>query len=144
MSATTITQSLLAKFVASGNAEFSGSQGMWFGKIPANLQLPFFGFVHGGETPEYTTSQEYLERGTFTFSIYAETIAETERLALVVMGVYDAFIKNWNALDFTGGTCVEWDRTRYLIAFEPIEDANARYVGRADIQYAYTTQKTLP
>lgn len=142
--ASTITQSVLAQYEASGNTDFSGSQGLWFGQIPANLVLPFFGFVHNGETPEFTFEREYLEKGSFTFSVYAEGVAETERLALIVLGIYDSFIKHWNRLDFIGGTCVEWDRTRYIVTLEPIVDVNARKVAKADIQYAYTTQKILP
>ena len=144
MAAATITQRIVEKFVASGNTDFSGSQGIWFGQIPANLELPFLGFVHNGETPEYYTEKEYADSGSFLFSIYAETVAETERLALIVLAIYDAFIKNWNALDFTGATCTAWARTRYQIFFEPIEDVEAKYVGRADITYEYTTMKQLP
>lgn len=142
--ADTITQSVLAQFVASGNTEFSGSQGMWFGQIPANFNLPFFGFVHNGETPKYTTEKAYKDSGSFLFSIYAEGVAEAERLGLVVLGIFDAFITNWPALNFSGGRCSEWARTRYLVALEPIEDVNARRVARVDITYAYTTTKVLP
>ena len=144
MSATTITQSVLAQFVASGNTDFVGSQGMWFGQIPANLNLPFFGFVHNGETPKYTTEKAYKDSGTFLFSIYAEGVAEVERLALIVLGIFDAFITNWPGLNFTGGKCAEWARTRYIVSLEEIEDVNARKVARVDITYAYTTVKVLP
>lgn len=140
----TITQSVFAKFVDSGNTDFSGSQGMWFGQIPANLELPFFGFVHNGEAPKYTTEKGYKDLGSFLFSIYAEGVAETERLALIVLGIFDAFITNWTALNFTGGKCSEWQRARYIVSLEPIEDVNARKVGRVDITYAYTTTKVLP
>lgn len=142
--ATTITQSILAKFVATGNTDFSASQGMWFGKIPSNLPTPFFGFVHNGETPTYTKEKGYKDSGAFLFSIYAEGVAETERLALIVLGIFDAFIKDWAQLNFTGGRVAEWERTRYLVALEDTEDVFARPVGRADITYAYTVNKVLP
>lgn len=147
----TITQSVAAKFVASGNTDFSGSQGIWFGRIPAkastnlpDIELPFLGFTHGGETPEYTFEKAYQDKGTFSFSIYAITVAETERLALIILAIFDAFIKNPRALDFTNGYCIEWERTRYLVDIEAIENEDAKFAGRVDIQYAYTTQKELP
>lgn len=144
MSAITITQSVLAKFVASGNTDFGASQGMWFGKIPANLPTPFFGFVHNGETPKYTTEKAYKDSGSFLFSIYAEGIAEAERLALIVLGIFDAFITDWTQLNFTGGKVAEWQRTRYLLDLEETEDVFARQVGRVDITYAFTVTKVLP
>ncbi len=144
MPATTILQSLVAAFEDSGNTDFSGSLGLWFGEVPQQLELPFLAFVSGGERPQFTTEQEYLDSGTVTFSIFAEGIAETERLALIVLAIYDPFIKNWNGLDFTGGIVSEWERVSYMPSLEPIQDVNARRVGRVDIQYAYTTQKSLP
>ncbi len=142
--ATTILQSLVAVFAASGNADFVGSQGLWFGEVPQQLELPFLGLVHGGESPEYTFEGQYADSGTFTFSVFAEGVAETERLALVVLRIYDAFVKNWNGLNFSGGVVTDWAKTRYTISLEPMQDVNARRVGRADFSYSYTTQKTLP
>ncbi len=142
--ARTITQSVVAKFAASGNSDFTGSQGIWFGQIPANLDLPFFGFVHNGETPRYSTEKGYTDSGSFLFSIYAEGVEATENLALNVLNIYDAFITDWTQLNFTGGRVAEWARTRYLVTLEPTEDVNARKVGRVDITYAYTVTKVLP
>lgn len=147
----TITQSVAAKFVASGNTDFSGSQGIWFGRIPAkastnlpDIELPFLGFTHGGETPKYTSERQYKDEGTFNFAIYAITVAETERLALIVLNIFDAFICSPRGLDFTNGYCIGWYRTRYMVDIEAIENEDAKFAGRVDIQYAYTTQKTLP
>lgn len=142
--ATTITQSVLAKFPDVLLPAFSASQGLWFGEIPQNFSLPFVGFVHGGERPTYTMEREYQESGTFTFTVFAEGVAETERLALLVMNVYDAFTKHFSQLDFTGGKMVDWERTSYMVSLEPIANVQAKRVARADFQYAYTTQKSLP
>lgn len=140
----TITQSVLAKFATAGLTAFDGSQGLWFGELPQNLDLPFIAFVHGGERPDYMTEKEYLDKGTFTFTIFAEGVAEVERLALLFLAVFDGFVKSPRGLDFSGGAVIEWDRTQYLVAIEPVADVNARRVGRVDIGYAYTTQKSLP
>jgi len=142
--ASTITQSLIAKFTAAGLTDFDVSSGLWFAEIPPNLNLPVIGLVHNGEQPKYTTEAQYFDKGTVTFTIFAEGVAETERLALLVLAVYDVFVKSPRLLDFTGGKVIEWDRTTYMPSMEPIADVNAKRVGRVDIGYAYTTQKTLP
>ncbi len=140
----TITQSVLAKFVAAGLTDFDGSLGLWLGEIPENLNPPVIGFVHGGERPEYTFEREYTDSGTFTFTIFAVTVAETERLALLVMAAFDAFVKSPRQMDFTGGKVTSWEKTSYTISAEPTRSETAKQVGRADFQYAYTTQKSLP
>lgn len=147
MASTTITQSVRAKFddaIGSGLTDFDGSDGLWFGEVPQQLVLPFAGFVHNGERSEYTTEREYFDKGSFTFTIFAEGVAEVERLALLVLAVYDLFVKSPRLLDFTNGKVIEWDRTSYIVAMEPVADKNAARVARVDIQYAYRTQKTLP
>lgn len=142
--ATTITQSIVAKFAASGNTSFSASQGLWFGEIPANLPTPFLGVVHNGETFEYTGEKDYQAYGSFLFSIYTEGVAAAEALALTVANIFDAFITNWSPLNFTGGTMAKWSKTSYLVALEPMADVNARKVGRVDIGYEYEFNGVLP
>ncbi len=144
MSAATITQAILAKFVASGNTDFAASSGLWLQEIPENLPLPVIGFVHGGERSEYTSERDYFDLGSFSFTIFAEGLAETERLALNVLAIFDVLVKAPQTLTWTGGRLVEWDKTNYTISGEPIRDENAKQVGRADFTYAYKAQKLLP
>ena len=76
MPAATITQTVLAKFVAATLTDFDASLGLWLGEIPEDLSLPVIGFVHGGERPEYTFEREYIDTGSFTFTIFAETVRQ--------------------------------------------------------------------
>lgn len=141
--AMTITQSVLAHFPGSIE-EFQPSQGLWLSEIPPGLPLPVIGFVHNGEQPEYTTEEAYTDSGSFRFTIFAATIEETELLALRVMAAYDAFVTRFRGLDFTGGKCIAWGKTDYLIAMEERPDLEAKRIGRAEFGYEYITEKTLP
>lgn len=143
--AISITQAVLAKFVASGNTDFSAASGMWFAEMPETLTLPFVGFVMGGEQTEYHTEDRYVDSGTMTFTVFAEGVAETERLAKVVMAIYDACVVNPNAaFTITGETCFLWQKTDYRIDTATFRNAAGSLVGEATFSYRYGVAKTLP
>ncbi len=141
--AATITQSVLAHFPGSIE-EFQPSQGLWLAEIPPGLPLPVIGFVHNGEQPEYTTEAAYSESGSFRFTIFAQSVEETERLALLILAVFDRFVTKPWLLNFTGGKVIAWGKTDYVIAMEDRPDLEAKRIGRAEFGYEYITEKTLP
>ena len=142
--ATTITQAILARFATSTITDFSASGGLWLEEAPQQTQMPLAGFAHGGERPEYTTEEPYHETGSFNFDIYAVTVEETERLALIVMDLFDLCVKNPRLLDFTGGLVVSWERTNYRIGVEGFRREDNKQIGHATFSYSYTTKKSLP
>ncbi len=142
--ATTIVQSVLAKFVAASLTDFDGSLGLWLGEIPENLPAPVVGFVQSGDSTEFTMEKEYFEFGTVTITIFATGVAETERLTALVLAAYDVYIKAPTGLNFTGGKVINWDRVPYTVTAEPTRDSQAKQKGRTDFRYAYQVQKSLP
>jgi len=142
--ATTITQSVLARFAAAAISEFSTSGGLWLEEAPEGSPLPLAGFTHGGERPEYTTEEAYTDAGSIDFDIYAVTVAETERLAKLVLNLFDACVKNPRLLDFTGGYVISWERTNYRIGVEGFRREDNKQIGHATFSYSYVTQKSLP
>ena len=138
----TITQAVLAKFAASGQAEFSK---LWFDELPENQTLPFVGFFHEGEAPEYTFEGGYKEEGSFSFQVNAVGIAETERLALVVMAIYDACIVNpVAAFSIVGQKVFAWRRKDYKISSAQYRPESGDLVGEATFGYEYSVNKQLP
>ncbi len=145
MAAATITQSVIAKFAASDVAtEFSASSGLWLEQIPEQISLPFIAFEHGGEQFEYTTERDYSAMGTYTFTIFAVTIAETERLAKAVMAVFDAIIKSSRSLDFATSKVTDWEKTSYRIGVEGLRKEDNTQIGRATFDYRYKVLAQLP
>jgi hypothetical protein len=142
--AATITQAILARFATSTITDFSASGGLWLEEAPEQASLPLIGFTHGGERPEYTTEEAYNDVGSIDFDIYAVTVEETERLALLVLNLFDLCIKNPRRLDFTGGLVISWERTNYRIGVEGFRREDNKQIGHATFSYSYTTKKSLP
>lgn len=145
MAAATIVQAVLERFVAGGMADFDASKGMFFEEMPEQLTLPFIGFQMGNETCEYTSEDSYQERGVITFTIFAVTVAETERLALLVKAVYDACVKHpQQGFSIQSATVDEWQRTGYRVTTADFRDAENNLIGQAEFSYSYIVQRYLP
>jgi hypothetical protein len=143
--AITITQAVVSKFAASGNTDFSASGGLHFDEIPENVDLPFLGFFHAGETTKYTFEREYFDQGSFQFTVFAITVAEAERLAKVVMAIYDACVMHpQGELAITAEKCIAWGKTDYKITTATYRDQPGNVIGEATFGYEYRVQKTLP
>lgn len=145
MSSITICQAVIAKFAGSGNTDFTASGGLWFDEIPENLTLPFVGFFHQGEQTSYTFEDQYFDEGSFNFSVFAITVAEAERLAKVVMAIYDGCVKNpVSELRITDANCIIWNKTDYKISTATYRDQPGNLIGEATFSYRYRVQKRLP
>ena len=142
--ATTIVQSVLAKFATSGITDFSATGGLWLEEAPESVSLPIAGFTNNNETLEYSTELEYKETGTFDFDVYAAGIAETERLALLIKSLYDKYIRNPRGMDFIGGKVVNWERVSGRTGVEGQRKDDNAQVGHTTFTYAYTVERTLP
>lgn len=149
--AATITQAVLARFAAASLTDFDVAAGqpgypggLWLEEAPENALLPLIGVSHNGERPEYTTELDYQASGSYDFDIYAVTAAETERLALLVMAVFDACIKTPGLLTFTNGKVINWERTSYRIGVEGLRKSDNAQVGHASFTYEYMTGQKLP
>lgn len=143
--ATTIAQALLDRFANSGITDFDGSGGMWLEEIPATATpiLPLFGFTHQGEQCQFTTELDYVETGSFEFSIFALGVAEAERLGLVVKALFDPLIKSPNQLAITNAKMISFDRQSGQVGVEGFRQADGKAVGRVTFVYAYEVERKL-
>lgn len=143
--ALTIAQAVLERFVASGNTDFDASKGLFFEEFPEQFPLPFVGFQMGQESNEYTSDDCYEEHGVITFSVFAVTVQETERLALLVKAIYDACIKHpEQGFTITAATVDEWQRTGGRTTTADFRDASGNQIGQVEFSYSYIVQRVLP
>lgn len=142
--ATTIGQAVLARFAGSGVTDFSASSGLWFDELPEQLTLPFVGFQMAEESTEYTMEPAYFERGLITFTIFAVTVAEADRLAFIVKAIYDAATKLPNLLTITNARVISWERTGYGVKTADFRNEANSQIGEATFSYSYTVQRSLP
>jgi hypothetical protein len=140
----TITQALVARYANGPVADFEASGGLWFDEMPDGASLPFLLFAHQGEQAEFTTEKGYLESGSHEFHVFAETVAETERLALAVRDVFDPCIESPSLLSVTGAVVFEFARPSYRIAAEGQRSSNQKQVGHASFVYSYGVRRMLP
>lgn len=135
MSTGTLT-ALVSRFNSSGaGAGITG--GIWVTQAPPQTSLPLCILVHGGETPQWTFENVYVDEGKFTFVLYGNGLANVEDLATQIKASFD-----WCSLNITGGTTVKVERTGYRAACEEQPDKDGELVFRAEIDYVTQVTRT--
>ncbi len=156
MAAATLLGALTALFDADSvlTADTAATGGLWVGGIPEDrVALPAVALLHHDEVPDWTLdSTTVQEEGSFSFVVYAQTLAVAEALAADLKAVYDpssrpraanqprnAFVK----LSITNGVTAFIRRKGYQVQLVEYRAADSTWVYEVTMPYHAYVQRTV-
>lgn len=145
--ADTILGAIVGRFDTSlAYQEVVASGGLWFAEIPSDNIYPYAVLWHLGETCDYTTEADYVERGKIQFEVYATDLRSAETIALKIKDEFDPRQDNegntkYVPLLIDGAKLQRFERTNYLALSMRDQAPDSKTVYQVIVEYSYEVKR---